>query len=939
MTNINLYSETLMTLSIGNGDQNTFRESFAFNVGDRDPRTQRLKTVMLQLYNDNSFKSHLEDEFNSLVNSLVNIERIQDETNVLSAPVPLNRVLKSLINLIDVQEKVLDDNLSLIALRILRKVIERESKIDSAIPAADWEAEAFTSHLARIVERQNNLCGLGLVEKICDMVSICQDPDLQLECLLLSIALLLGGNVEVQKAFLTYIQEDTHNSFLLQIKKLIVESFDHVKKAMTERNKRHYKKALYIIEKDIDEENAEEKIKVHDQVLPKEEEEFPEDNGGGLEDFQALLVLLKRVYRFLQLLCEGHNFEVQSQLRVQKTSAGTVNRKSYDFISHTAYYLNTLAKQINIDSLNTCVQILDFLIEAVQGPCEENQMALAKANIINSSMDFLMTFNKKSDYMKRGFLTKEQRNQTNEATTKSVKLLNALIEGDTHPEIFEEMNSLDFNFMIRKLSVYYENFVSSKLKLNPKTAQPTIVTNKMNQDSFDQKMLESFDVYILLANLADLNQNVRDKLVNTADYTELERNALEFYQINTANIELLFKERLLKIYFPIYPACRFLTSNAKDDLMENVNRSSPNEKIMGLVNASPKLFDEMEHLVSLHSNTFSFSTKWYNLLRDFSTLLSLIINIILISTTYYVVIDGESVKTSQDFGGYNSQQVIKGLGWVQITTSILMIVYWVQINSGMIFRERWRNYLKKKKISKEESHEIEHIHEDQDLGELPLQTSLTLLWTKGPGSPFFNKNGKMEFKHNFVRLIYYYKNLIFVLSDGRFVFLLFYLIVSILGCAVSEITYCLHLLDVINRFNTLRNVIKSVTYNLKQLMLTGLLGLILIYIYALLGFNFIDASYYDSDISERTCSTMFQCYITTLNWGLRNGGGIGDTLQKPSYEKETRNTFYFRAVFDLTFFLIINIVFLNIIFGIIIDTFAGNIPFLLIVIPINRAER
>ena len=761
------------------------------------------------------------------------------------------------------------------------------------------------------------------------MVSVCHDPNLQLECLLLSIALLLGGNLEAQKAFLTYIQEDTSNSFLLQIKKVIVESFDQVKKAMTERNKRHYKKALYIIEKGIDEEDGVEKLRVQDKILTKEEGEFTEDREGSLEDVQTLLILLKRVYRFLQLLCEGHNFEVQSQLRVQKISAGTVNRKSYDFISHTAYYLNTLAKQINIDSLDTCVQMLDFLVEAVQGPCEENQMALAKANIINSSMDFLMTFKKKTDYMKRGFLTKEQRNQTNEATTKSVKLLTALIEGDTIPEIFEEMNSLDFNFLIRKLSVYYENFVSSKVGLNPKTTQPMIVTSRMPADAFDQKMLESFDVYILLANLGDLNQNVRYKLSHTTDYTELERNALEFYQINTANIELLFKERLLKIYFPIYPACRFLTSDAKDNLMENVNRSSLNEKIMGLVNASPKLFDEMEHLVFLHSKMFTFSTKRYNLLRDFSTLLSLIINIILISTTYYIVQDGQTVKTSKDLGGYNSEQVIKALGWVQIMASLVMIIFWARINSGMILRERWRNYLKSKKITREENQEIEHIHEDQDLGELPLQTSLTLLWTKGPDSPFFNKNGIKEFKHPFVKLIYYYKNTIFVASDGRFVFLVFYLVVSILGCAVSEITYCLHLLDVINRFNTLRNVIKSVTYNLKQLMLTGLLGLILIYIYALLAFNFIDASYYDSDISERTCSTMFQCYITTLNWGLRNGGGIGDTLQKPSFESDTRNTFYFRAVFDLTFFLIINIVFLNIIFGIIIDTFAGKVPFLL----------
>ena len=33
---------------------------------------------------------------------------------------------------------------------------------------------------------------------------------------------------------------------------------------------------------------------------------------------------------------------------------------------------------------------------------------------------------------------------------------------------------------------------------------------------------------------------------------------------------------------------------------------------------------------------------------------------------------------------------------------------------------------------------------------------------------------------------------------------------------------------------------------------------------------------------ERSCDTLIMCIITTLNNGLRNGGGIGDVLRKPS---------------------------------------------------------
>lgn len=37
----------------------------------------------------------------------------------------------------------------------------------------------------------------------------------------------------------------------------------------------------------------------------------------------------------------------------------------------------------------------------------------------------------------------------------------------------------------------------------------------------------------------------------------------------------------------------------------------------------------------------------------------------------------------------------------------------------------------------------------------------------------------------------------------------------------------------------------------------------------------------DSD-RERHCDSLIMCIITTLNEGLRNGGGIGDVLRKPS---------------------------------------------------------
>lgn len=40
----------------------------------------------------------------------------------------------------------------------------------------------------------------------------------------------------------------------------------------------------------------------------------------------------------------------------------------------------------------------------------------------------------------------------------------------------------------------------------------------------------------------------------------------------------------------------------------------------------------------------------------------------------------------------------------------------------------------------------------------------------------------------------------------------------------------------------------------------------------------------EDDQTERVCDTLLMCIITVLNQGLRNGGGVGDILRRPSKE-------------------------------------------------------
>ena len=76
------------------------------------------------------------------------------------------------------------------------------------------------------------------------------------------------------------------------------------------------------------------------------------------------------------------------------------------------------------------------------------------------------------------------------------------------------------------------------------------------------------------------------------------------------------------------------------------NRESPVEKIEGLMKASESLLEEIEHMAFLKTLPINFSFKRMNFLRDFSTFLSYLINLLILVFYHYELssIDYSSVS-------------------------------------------------------------------------------------------------------------------------------------------------------------------------------------------------------------------------------------------------------------------------------------------------------
>lgn len=169
------------------------------------------------------------------------------------------------------------------------------------------------------------------------------------------------------------------------------------------------------------------------------------------------------------------------------------------------------------------------------------------------------------------------------------------------------------------------------------------------------------------------------------------------------------------------------------------------------------------------------------------------------------------------------------------------------------------------------------------------------------------KNPKFLFGKNYGSLsqirIFFYHELFWVLSG--------------VGIYLPPL-YGFHLLDLAMRSDLIQNVLQAVTQNAKSIVLTALLAVIVIYIYAVIGFFFINSSYTAAGLD---CATIYQCFFTTLVFGVENGGGIGGWF---SYVPWSDTSLFFgRFFFDFTFYILIILLILNMVFGIIVNTFGA----------------
>uniref|UniRef100_A0A8C5XFW9 Inositol 1,4,5-trisphosphate receptor n=1 Tax=Microcebus murinus TaxID=30608 RepID=A0A8C5XFW9_MICMU len=769
-----------------------------------------------------------------------------------------------------------------------------------------------------LAEVQCHLDKEGASNLVIDLIMNATSDRVFHESILLAIALLEGGNTTIQHSFFCRLTEDKKSEKFFKV------FYDRMKVAQQEIKatvtvNTTLTAGACLVAKEPAPQITEE---ARDQLLDASaatrkafstfrREADPDDHyqasGRGparrtaQDDWEmsAVITIMQPILRFLQLLCENHNRDLQNFLRCQN------NKTNYNLVCETLQFLDCicgsttgglglLGLYINEKNVALINQTLESLTEYCQGPCHENQNCIATHESNGIDIITALILNDINP------LGKKRMDLVLELKNNASKLLLAIMESRHDSENAERIL---YNMRPKELvEVIKKAYLQGEVEFED---------GENGEDGAASPRNVGHNIYILAHQLARHNKELQSMLKPGGQVDGDE--ALEFYAKHTAQIEV-------RCVPPPVPAIwrEFLTRAAEDQ---------------DLLLRSEDLFNEMNWQKKLRAQPVLYwcarnMSVWSSISFNLAVLMNLLV-------AFFYPFKGVRGGTLEPHWS--------GLLWTAMLISLAIV------------------------IALPKPHGIRALIASTILRlifSVGLQPTLFLLGA-------FNVCNKIIFLMSFVgNCGTFTRGYRAMVLDVEFLYHLLYLLICAMGLFVHEFFYSLLLFDLVYREETLLNVIKSVTRNGRSIILTAVLALILVYLFSIVGYLFFKDDFIlevdrlpnetavpeageslanellFSDVcrvetgencsspapreelapveeteqdKEHTCETLLMCIVTVLSHGLRSGGGVGDVLRKPSKEEPL---FAARVIYDLLFFFMVIIIVLNLIFGVIIDTFA-----------------
>ncbi|CAH1798283.1 unnamed protein product [Owenia fusiformis] len=608
------------------------------------------------------------------------------------------------------------------------------------------------------------------------------------------------------------------------------------------------------------------------------------------------------VLNLLACMCDGQHKGLQDYLREQPD-----NIKTVDLIAETTQFVNMVYANINGETIDLVVQLFTTLNEFCAGN-QANRVVLFNNKVIDY-INFIL---------RAGSFEDCDPSQVLELNAVIGNLLVSLIE-ENSPEAYrvakEVKDTLDKDAIYRIMSNCYQMHQTEKPKweeliqknaLTSKTAALKSAKSlakvggkfmmkalKGKELGMREKLIETgFLYYFVLQRMYDIDPQLEthDDLKPTTE----QQKAFKYYKKNSMSIEIMKDDYLAKATFRVKNK-NLLREEVKEKLKWSADRSSPTNKIRDLMMWSKDILKDIYYQRRILTNPIAaFLTKNWLTWNYFTIILSVVINILMLMSWHApMAITADTPDDDDDYWINNTLPPaihdytpkllttdyltwIYILGGVHNFFSLLVFISYFLSNHPQLPDIRWIWNWIKRRIGRKTDEDWEEDEKQEHKSKLEVQ----------------------------------------LFSFQTFYFTLF-LGMSVAGTITQGYFFAFHLLNIVNNNQLLGGVIQAVTQNGRSLLWVAVLFLIVFYLYGLVAFALLRPSFKPNE--EFYCETLWQCTITVVRYGM-----VGDLFERIGLHT-TENTFMnfgYLTIFNISFFIIICTIGLNIIFGIIVDTFS-----------------
>ncbi|BES99791.1 ryanodine receptor [Nesidiocoris tenuis] len=500
-----------------------------------------------------------------------------------------------------------------------------EEEGGASIHEQEMEKQKLLFHQARLANR-------GVAEMVLLHISACKGvpSDMVMKTLQLGISVLRGGNLDIQMGMLNHLKEKKDVGFFTSIAGLM--------------------NSCSVLDLDAFERNTKaEGLGVGSEGAAGEK---------NMHDAEFTCTL----FRFIQLTCEGHNLEWQNYLRTQAGNTTTVNvvictvdyllrlqESIMDFYWHysSKELIDPAGKANFFKAIGVASQVFNTLSEVIQGPCTQNQQALAHSRLWDAVGGFLFLFSHMQDKLSKNSsqvdLLKELLNLQKDMITMMLSMLegnvvngtigkqmvDTLVESASNVELilkyfdmFLKLADLTSSASFLELDPNHEGWITPKdfkekmeqqKSYTPEEIEFMLACCETNHDgkidyvAFTERFHEpskeiGFNLAVLLTNLSEHMPNEP----RLARFLETAGSVLNYFEPFLGRIEIMgSSKKIERVYFEIKESN--IEQWEKPQIKESkraffysiVTEGGDKEKLEAFVNFCEDAIFEMQHASGL----------------------------------------------------------------------------------------------------------------------------------------------------------------------------------------------------------------------------------------------------------------------------------------------------------------------------------------------------